>query len=87
MTQTPPDMKIRFSSDLRALVEASARANNRTMNAEIVSRLEQSYRDDAAGDARSKTAARNLLRSGMGDDLEKRVEELERRLDALEAKA
>lgn len=43
MTQTPPDMKLRISADLRQKIETSARENNRTLNSEIVARLEKSY--------------------------------------------
>lgn len=47
MKQNPPDMKVRLSALLRQQVEEAARANNRTLNAEIVSRLERSFREDA----------------------------------------
>lgn len=47
MTQNPPDMKIRFSAELRRQVEDAARSNNRTMSAEIISRLERTFREDA----------------------------------------
>ena len=43
---TPPDMKIRLSADLRQRIETAARNNNRTMNAEIGARLEQSFRKE-----------------------------------------
>lgn len=39
-------MKVRLSSDLRQKIEIAARANNRTMNAEIGARLEQSFRKE-----------------------------------------
>jgi hypothetical protein len=42
----PPDMKIRLSADLRQRIETAARNNNRTMNAEIGARLEQSFRKE-----------------------------------------
>lgn len=84
MAQNPPDMKIRLSSTLRAQIEAAAEANNRTLNSEIVTRLEASFRDDAeVGDARSKLAAERLLR-GPGNDLEKRVDELQAQVEALQ---
>lgn len=43
----PPDMKVRLSSALRRQVEEAARTNNRTLNSEIVSRLERTFREDA----------------------------------------
>jgi hypothetical protein len=46
MTQTPPDMKIRLSAILRQQVEDAAKSNNRTLNSEIVSRLERTFRED-----------------------------------------
>lgn len=65
MTEAPPDMKIRISSDLRRKIEASARANNRTMNSEVVTRLEASF------------AERLTNRSDPSTDLAQRVAVLE----------
>lgn len=45
MTTNPPDMKVRLSAELRKQVEEAARTNNRTLNSEIVSRLERSFAD------------------------------------------
>jgi len=44
MIRNPPDMKVRLSAELRQKIEDSARENNRTMNSEIVARLELSFR-------------------------------------------
>jgi hypothetical protein len=46
MKKNPPDMKVRLSLALRRQVEEAARANNRTLNSEIVSRLERTFRED-----------------------------------------
>jgi hypothetical protein len=54
----PPDMKVRLSADLRQKIEFSARDNNRTMNAEIGARLEQSFRKE--GRAVSLVSSPNL---------------------------
>jgi hypothetical protein len=43
MTLNPTDMKVRLSAELRKQVEEAARTNNRTLNAEIFSRLEMSF--------------------------------------------
>lgn len=43
MKQTDPQMKIRLPAALKAEVEAAASLNNRSMNSEIVSRLEASF--------------------------------------------
>lgn len=74
---------LRFAegSDLRDRLDEIARANNRSLTAEILHRLEASLSDE--GDARSKLAAQRLMR-GPGDPLEKRVSELEDRLAAVE---
>ncbi|MCA8896391.1 MAG: Arc family DNA-binding protein [Amphiplicatus sp.] len=58
-------MKIRISSDLRRKIEASARANIRTMNSEVVTRLEASF------------AERLTNRSDPSTDLAQRVAVLE----------
>jgi len=48
MEKTPPDMKVRLSADLRRKIADAAQDNNRTLNSEIVFRLEASFRGDAA---------------------------------------
>lgn len=40
-------MKVRLSADLRRKIADAAQENNRTLNSEIVFRLEASFRDDA----------------------------------------
>jgi hypothetical protein len=65
----PPDMKVRLSADLRQKIEISARDNNRTMNAEIGARLEQSFRKEGR--------AVSLVRS---PNLEERLDNIERQL-------
>jgi hypothetical protein len=47
MIANAPDMKVRLSAELRQKIEVAARRNNRTMNSEIVARLEQSFREEA----------------------------------------
>ncbi|SMF93936.1 Arc-like DNA binding domain-containing protein [Methylomagnum ishizawai] len=43
MSREAPQMKIRLPEDLKARIEESAYQNRRSMNAEIVARLEASY--------------------------------------------
>lgn len=43
MKQTDPQMKLRFPPELKAQIEASAKENNRSMNAEIVEQLTAVY--------------------------------------------
>lgn len=40
--QTDPQFKLRFTPELRDAIDAAAKVNNRSMNAEIVARLEES---------------------------------------------
>lgn len=80
MIDTPPDMKVRISSDLRRKIEASARANNRTMNGEIVARLEASFARENEVDLPDFITADRL------DELEKGLAELTERLAAIEKK-
>lgn len=92
MTSNPPDMKIRISTALRQRIEKAAKANNRTMNGEIVARLEKSFEtEDVASDARSKTALKRLMMIGTPgaeqlEGHEKRIAELEIRVAALEGR-
>lgn len=46
MSDYEPTMKIRVPQDLKEKIRASSKANNRSMNAEIVHRLEQTFNSD-----------------------------------------
>ena len=79
----PPDMKIRLSPELRRQVEEAARANNRTMNSEIVSRLEASFRD--AGSTKSPESYETRI--AKNDDIsvvQGRLTEIENRMREIE---
>ena len=41
--QTDPQYKLRWSAELRDKIQESAKEHNRSMNADIVARLEQSF--------------------------------------------
>lgn len=41
--QTDPQFKLRMTPEIKDAIEAAAKANNRSMNAEILSRLEDSF--------------------------------------------
>lgn len=43
MKRTDPQYKLRIPEDLKSQIEGAAKANNRSMNAEIISRLEASF--------------------------------------------
>ena len=50
MKQTDPQYKLRLPQDLKDRIEQSSKLSGRSMNAEIVSRLQASYRAPAAAD-------------------------------------
>jgi hypothetical protein len=43
MTREDPQLKIRLPAALKAKIETAAQAASRTINAEVVSRLQQSF--------------------------------------------
>lgn len=82
MSRDDPQMKIRLPAELKAGVETAAKANNRTMNAEIVARLEQTF---TSGTATSTEAMNAFLEYQLASA---KLEELRQwRLDAFFAKA
>lgn len=89
-------MKVRLSAKLRREVEASAQANNRTLNSEIVSRLERSFRENG-GEVSTESPLPNIELEKrlsavetlavvllMDHPLESRIGEIEKRLAELE---
>lgn len=79
MTTHPPDMKVRLSTDLRRKVEAAARANNRTLNAEIVSRLEQTFAPDDSLERRVRVLEQDYVSAEEFADFKLLVEATYRR--------
>jgi hypothetical protein len=57
-----PQMKIRLSPELKALIDESAQANNRTLNAEITARLEASFHGCSIGCAFNDERFKELIR-------------------------
>lgn len=55
-----PQMKIRLSPELKALIDEAAKANNRTLNAEITTRLQDTF--DGVGEYPSESKMRELIR-------------------------
>ena len=47
--QTDPQFKLRMTPEIKDAIEAAAKANNRSMNAEILSRLEDSFKKSEEG--------------------------------------
>lgn len=82
-------MKLRLSSDLRQNVEEFAKRNNRTMNAEIVTRLEQSFATDGTWldtvNASPLVKAERQIAAAEARVMD-RIEALEARLGTLEGK-
>ena len=92
MTKNAPDMKVRLSADLRQEIERAAQRNNRTMNSEIVARLEQSFREEGRAVsslpspelevriAKLETAVFSLIVDERMDAMASRISALEKRL-------
>lgn len=59
-THDYPQMKIRLSPELKAMIDEAAKANNRTLNAEITTRLEETF--SGIGDYPSEEKLRDIIR-------------------------
>lgn len=66
--QTDPQFKLRMTPDIKEAIEKSAAANNRSMNAEILARLEASFAPPAISaeevDAVAERVVKRILASG-----------------------
>lgn len=80
-------LRVRLPEELKADVKAFAEENHRSMNAEIVARLERTIAEDkTATDARSKLAAQRVLSAnltGRPDPVEERFQALEKEIAAI----
>lgn len=77
MSREDPQFKLRMPASLRDQADQAARAAGRSLNAELVARLEASFLSSAAPE-KLLTAARarelaSLARSGLPDEIRKRV--------------
>jgi len=89
MKTTLPDFKVRLPQELKDKIEAAAKASNRSMNGEIVSRLEFSFAADIVvqdtgwdvGHGHNTPEFRAAHRKTKS--LEQRVEELEAKVATL----
>ena len=78
-TQTDPQFKLRLPDRLRDQIKAASDANNRSMNAEIVSRLEESFR----GRERVANLSINIDLSDLGQpELKEKLAMLDEHLEA-----
>ena len=66
-----PQMKIRLSPELKALIDDAAQANNRTLNAEITARLEASFLGGVASCAINEARMREVIREELDARLSK----------------
>lgn len=88
MSREDPPLRIRLPEALKSTIQVLAAESRRSMNAEIVRRLEWSLEADQAATDRSKAAATDLLRIGSPDadrldKLETEVEGLKKRIKAM----
>ncbi|SDJ33905.1 Arc-like DNA binding domain-containing protein [Bradyrhizobium sp. Rc2d] len=60
----PVKLNLRFTEALRARLEKAAAQNNRSMNEEIVRRLEDSFKPDDFLDALDRLSERGTVRIG-----------------------
>ena len=82
MSREDPQMKIRLPAELKARIEEASSANNRTMNAEIVARLHQSFdtRDtELAQDTVSAVLKTLTMAITHAERLAKRLEVIEKK--------
>ncbi len=100
MKNPAPDMKIRVSPAMRSMIEAARNLSGRTLNAEIVARLEWSFDKGYDAENETKAAERSALEKiqaspvirlekqiiAMDARLEGEIEAVQRRVEELEAK-
>jgi hypothetical protein len=78
-----PQMKIRLSPKLKALIEESAKANNRTLNAEMLLRLEASFKNEvenAISNGLTEERVREIVEEAIDDRL-RRMEQRNNRIE------
>jgi hypothetical protein len=63
--QRDPQYKLRWSEDLRQKIAQSAKEHNRSMNADIVARLEQSFDEPMAFDPADAEMVTKLVAQSM----------------------
>ncbi|MCO6387800.1 Arc family DNA-binding protein [Aliihoeflea sp. 40Bstr573] len=88
MSREDPPLRIRLPAALKSAVQARAAENRRSMNAEIVRRLEWSL--EAEQDHQpGQDSVRRLLQAGLPAEITNsdRIAKLERRLAELERKS
>lgn len=79
MSREDPQFKLRMPAEIRAQAEQAAKASGRSLNSELVARIESSFLSDGSADrlipaARAKELAL-MARSGIPDEIRKRAVE------------
>lgn len=73
MKQALPDFKIRLPQELKSAIEEAAKTNSRSMNGEIIARLERTFAEDANDSGGAGSVA----------DLQRQIDELRERMDRI----
>lgn len=82
MSREDPQMKVRLPADLKDQVEAAAKTNNRSMNAEIVARLQASFSPSIDADHLEATVGYLIERNLRAlEDYHRFATELQAKLD------
>lgn len=85
MSRTDPPLRIRLPQNLKEQVQALAAENHRSMNAEIVARLERTVQED--GEAPKKGLKYlEAAKANVRPDYNKRLEDLENEVAAIKGK-
>jgi len=90
MTRADTPLRIRLPAELKSKVQVSAVGSRRSMNAEIVARLEQSFREEVRTEPLpppdQEKRLTNLEQVVIGILVDRRLVTIEGRLSALEKK-
>lgn len=88
MTRTDPPLRIRLSEDLKKQVQDLAAQNHRSMNAEIVARLERTIREDEQKKLGGLRFPASIKKKSTlpSVEMEVRILDLEERIKILEGK-
>jgi hypothetical protein len=81
LSRTDTQLKFRIPPDLKPRLEHAARANKRSINMEVIARLEQSFKAGGAGEDKPENPCsfRNNVQSRL-TDLEKDLAALQKRV-------
>ena len=84
MSRTDTQLKFRISPELKPKLERAARSNKRSINMEVIARLEQSFKiERQSPTGASGSAPQNVGIPAQGNYTEVRLTEVEQELDAL----